>query len=209
MQNQPFNGMPQQPVQYAPVQDPDQPMMPPPQMTYTAPMQPVYDPTAPMQPVYDPTAPMQPVYPQEPMQQPMYQDPMMMPPPSQTAPMQPLVAPITYGSPNSAPETLQDKLRDLNFLFPLIACVLSVAYALFATISFGHVGALLPHFLVVWVTSLVSGAAGYLRQPILNLVAVVGYVLSMLLFLNYAYLLLPSLALCGYLVYKTFKASAR
>lgn len=86
---------------------------------------------------------------------------------------------------------------DLPVVMLLAAGVLGLAYALFVTISFSWLTKLIPHLLVVWLTVIATCAACVLRQKRIALAACAGYVLSILLFLNYFYLLLPQPILCG------------
>lgn len=107
--------------------------------------------------------------------------------------------------PMDAPDqpSLIDKIRtiipqlDLPLIMLLAAGILGLAYALFVTISFSWLTKLIPHLLVVWLTVIATCAACVLRQKRIALAACAGYVLSMLLFLNYFYLLLPQPILCG------------
>lgn len=86
---------------------------------------------------------------------------------------------------------------DLPIIMLLAAGILGLAYALFVTISFSWLTKLIPHLLVVWLTVIATCAACVLRQKRIALAACAGYVLSILLFLNYFYLLLPQPILCG------------
>jgi len=86
---------------------------------------------------------------------------------------------------------------DMPLIMLLAAGILGLAYALFVTISFSWLTKLIPHLLVVWLTVIATCAACVLRQKRIALAACAGYVLSMLLFLNYFYLLLPQPILCG------------
>ena len=86
---------------------------------------------------------------------------------------------------------------DLPVIMLLAAGILGLAYALFVTISFSWLTKLIPHLLVVWLSVIATCAACVLRQKRIALAACAGYVLSMLLFLNYFYLLLLQPILCG------------
>lgn len=76
------------------------------------------------------------------------------------------------------------------------AALLCLGYALFATISFWWLGAVLPHLVLVWVTLLIIGLALFTRQKDTMLIAALGSIAAMLLFLNYCYLLIPQAILC-------------
>lgn len=78
----------------------------------------------------------------------------------------------------------------------LAACVLGLAYALFATISFWWLKPVLPHLIVAWVALLFNGAAMLSSKRSMMLLTVVGYGAAMLLFINYMYLLIPHVLLC-------------
>ncbi len=78
----------------------------------------------------------------------------------------------------------------------LAACLLGLAYALYVTISFWWLAPVLPHLIVTWVVLLLNGAAMFLGQRRLMLLAGIGYIVAMLLFINYMYLLIPQVVLC-------------
>lgn len=78
----------------------------------------------------------------------------------------------------------------------LASCVLGLAYALYATISFWWLKAVLPHLIVAWVALLLNGAAMFSGKRSMMLLAAIGYGAAMLLFINYMYLLIPHVLLC-------------
>lgn len=78
----------------------------------------------------------------------------------------------------------------------LAAVVLGFAYALYATISFWWLTKLIPHLILVWLTVVVSGVALFAGKRELMLASAAGYVIALLLFVNYFYLLLPQPLLC-------------
>lgn len=131
-----------------------------------------------------------------------------LPPRQQTAPFTPLqpTSPIVMRSEQSAPIAQRAaavwQLLDKSMLMLLIAAVLGVAYALFVTISFWWFLRLLPHIVVTWAAVALTVAAMLTRDRRLTLVAVVGYLAAVLLFLNYCYLLIPSLLLSGFALYR-------
>lgn len=87
----------------------------------------------------------------------------------------------------------------------LAAGVLGLAYALYATISFWWLKAVLPHLILVWVTLLLNGIAMLSGKRNAMLLADVGYAVSMLLFINYMYLLIPHVLLCLWAWWKSGK----
>lgn len=86
---------------------------------------------------------------------------------------------------------------DWNVLMLLASALLGVIYALVVTITLSRLGQLIPHIIVAWATAIAAGAAGFLRNRWIALGAAVGYVIAMLLFLNYFYWLLIPAILCG------------
>ena len=80
----------------------------------------------------------------------------------------------------------------------LASFVLGIAYALFATISFWWLTKIVIHLVLIWLTVVINGAALFSGRRDWALYSLIGYGLSLLLFLNYFYLLLPSLVLCLY-----------
>ncbi len=84
----------------------------------------------------------------------------------------------------------------------LAACVLGLVYALYATISFWWLKAVLPHLIVAWIALLLNGAALFTSQRRMMLLAGIGYIVAMLLFINYMYLLIPQAVLCLYAWWK-------
>ncbi len=91
---------------------------------------------------------------------------------------------------------------DKSMLMLLVAAVLGAAYALFVTISFWWFTRLLPHIVVVWAAVALTAAAMFTRDRRLALAATIGYLIAILLFLNYCYLLIPSLLLSGFALYR-------
>lgn len=87
----------------------------------------------------------------------------------------------------------------------LAACVLGLAYALYATISFWWLKAVIPHLILVWVTLLLNGIAMLSGKRNAMLLTAVGYAVSMLLFINYMYLLIPHVLLCLWAWWKSGK----
>lgn len=76
------------------------------------------------------------------------------------------------------------------------ALILGLAYALYATISFWWLTKLLPHLILVWLTVVINGVALFTGKQDVSLIATAGYLVSLLLFINYFYLLLPQAVLC-------------
>ena len=214
---------PQQPYQGQPNQAPypqQQMPYPPMQQQMSQPMQPM------MQQPLQMSQPMQPMM-QQPLQmsqpmQPIMQQPMQgMPPMQQTgsvpyppqdqfaasqsfAPVQPMGQPMQPAPVQPMQEksdffhTALDYVRE-HQLFALIgAAVVALLYLLFILLLSGwNLGKLIP-FIIVLVASLgATGAAIILRKKFISLSACAGYVLAMLLFLNYFFILLPSAALCA------------
>lgn len=94
------------------------------------------------------------------------------------------------------------RMLDKSMLMLLVAAVLGLAYALFVTISFWWFARLLPHIVIVWAAVALTAAALFTRDRRLALAAAVGYLAAVLLFLNYCYLLIPSLLLSGFALYR-------
>ncbi|MBE5802925.1 MAG: hypothetical protein E7316_00255 [Clostridiales bacterium] len=80
----------------------------------------------------------------------------------------------------------------------MVAAILGLAYALYATISFWWLTKILVHLILVWVTVGISALALFTGNRMLTAIAAIGYVVSMLLFVNYFYLLLPQAGLCAF-----------
>ncbi len=131
-----------------------------------------------------------------------------LPPRQQTAPFTPLqpMQPIVMQNGQPAPLAQRAaavwQMLDKSMLMLLIAAVLGVAYALFVTISFWWFLRLLPHIVVTWAAVALTVAAMLTRDRRLTLVAAVAYLAAVLLFLNYCYLLIPSLLLSGFALYR-------
>lgn len=88
-------------------------------------------------------------------------------------------------------------IQERHLLFPLLAALAGLIYALYATISFWHVPQVLPHLLVTWTVVVFNGVICALKvTPLLMLATAVGYLISIVLFLNRFYLLLPAVFLC-------------
>lgn len=85
----------------------------------------------------------------------------------------------------------------------LAAAVLGLVYALYATISFWWLTKIVAHLIMVWLTVLVNAAALFKGKKEFMLVSLIGYAVSMLLFMNYLYLLIPQALLCGWAYLRT------
>ncbi|MBP3637212.1 MAG: hypothetical protein J6K13_06645 [Clostridia bacterium] len=79
----------------------------------------------------------------------------------------------------------------------LCSLILGLAYALYATISFWWLSKLLPHLILVWLTAVINGVALFTGKQDISLITAAGYLVSLLLFVNYFYLLLPQAVLCA------------
>ena len=79
----------------------------------------------------------------------------------------------------------------------LCALILGLAYALYATISFWWLTTLLPHLILIWLTVVINGVALFTGKQDISLITAAGYLVSLLLFVNYFYLLLPQAVLCA------------
>lgn len=88
------------------------------------------------------------------------------------------------------------KLLDPVAVALLAACVLGLAYALYATISFWWLTAVLPHLVVTWLVVVLNGVTMVMGHRRMMLLSAIGYAIAMLLFINYMYLLIPQAILC-------------
>ena len=79
----------------------------------------------------------------------------------------------------------------------LIAAVLGLAYALYATISFWWLTKIILHLILAWGAVAINTYALFTRKQTMMLFAAAAYLVAGLLFINYCYLLLPQLILCG------------
>ena len=78
----------------------------------------------------------------------------------------------------------------------LVAAVLGLAYALYATISFWWLSKIILHLVLAWGSVALNAYALFTRKQNLMFFAAAGYLVSMLLFINYCYLLILQLILC-------------
>lgn len=85
----------------------------------------------------------------------------------------------------------------------LAAGVLGLIYALYATISYWWLTKILMHLILTWLTVGINAVAMFRSDRRMMAVAVVGYIVSMLLFVNYLYLLIPSALLCVFAWWKS------
>lgn len=81
-------------------------------------------------------------------------------------------------------------------VFLLGAAVLGAAYALYISISFWWYIKVLAHLIACWAALGLNVAALFSRRKNITLLAALAYGAAILLFLNYAYLLVPQLVLC-------------
>ena len=79
----------------------------------------------------------------------------------------------------------------------LVAAVLGLAYALYASISFWWLTKIILHLILAWAAVGVNAYALITRKQPMMLLAAVCYLVAMLLFINYCYLLIPQLILCA------------
>ena len=79
----------------------------------------------------------------------------------------------------------------------LVAAVLGLAYALYASISFWWLTKIILHLILAWAAVGVNAYALFTRKQPMMLLAAVCYLVAMLLFINYCYLLIPQLILCA------------
>lgn len=107
------------------------------------------------------------------------------------------------------PTTLPAKLKllwqqlDPAAVMLLAAVVLGFAYALYVTISFWWLNKLIAHLVLIWLTVALNGIALISGKRELMLATALCYIISMLLFINYFYLLLIQPALCLWAWWKT------
>ena len=85
----------------------------------------------------------------------------------------------------------------------LAAAIAGGIYALYTTIALGHISQLIAHVIVIWLTVAVNILALFSYKHEIKLVAAVGYVIAMLLFLNFFYWLIPSCALSAWAWWKS------
>lgn len=78
----------------------------------------------------------------------------------------------------------------------MAAAILGLGYAIFASVSFWWLTKVLFHLILVWATVGINVIALFTSNRSLTALSVVGYIVSMVLFVNYCYLLLPQAALC-------------
>ncbi len=79
----------------------------------------------------------------------------------------------------------------------LVAAVLGLAYALYATISFWWLTKIILHLILAWGAVAVNAYALFTRKQTMMLIAAAAYLVAGLLFINYCYLLIPQLILCA------------
>lgn len=79
----------------------------------------------------------------------------------------------------------------------LVAAVLGLGYALYASISFWWLTKIILHLILAWAAVGVNAYALITRKQPMMLLAAVCYLVAMLLFINYCYLLIPQLILCA------------
>ena len=79
----------------------------------------------------------------------------------------------------------------------LVAAVLGLAYALYASISFWWLTKIILHLILAWAAVGVNAYALFTRKQPMMLLAAVCYLVAMLLFINCCYLLIPQLILCA------------
>ena len=79
----------------------------------------------------------------------------------------------------------------------LVAAVLGLAYALYATISFWWLTKIILHLILAWGAVGLNTYALFTRKQSVMHFAAVAYLVAMLLFINYCYLLIPQLILCA------------
>lgn len=79
----------------------------------------------------------------------------------------------------------------------LVAAVLGLAYALYATISFWWLTKIILHLVIAWSAVAMNAYALFSRKQTMMLIAAGLYLISMLLFINYCYLLIPQMILCA------------
>jgi len=78
----------------------------------------------------------------------------------------------------------------------LVAAILGLGYALYATITYWWLTKIIAHLVIAWVSVGINAMALFRSNRQLMAVAAVGYVIAMLLFMNYFYLLLLQALLC-------------
>ena len=113
-------------------------------------------------------------------------------------------SPQNTGRMNTIPYQPQEKSRlqqiwqqlDPAAVALLAAAVLGLAYALFATISFWWLTRITAHLVLVWIALVFNAGALFTSRRELMLLSCIGYVVSMFLFVNYLYLLIPQAGLC-------------
>lgn len=144
-------------------------------------------------PVVPPAQQPAPYPPQQPVPQPYHPQ---NPPPGYVTGNYPPVQQPQMTQPTQPIRSIAENL-DWNVVMLLVSALLGVIYALVVTITLSHLGQLIPHMIVAWLSALGAGSASFLRNRWAALGAAIGYVLAMLLFLNYFYWLLLPAILCG------------
>lgn len=192
---QPAPQMPMQPVQqpYAPQQMPPQQL--PPQgypQQHTMPQMPAQ----PFPPQQMPQQMPPQAYPGQPL---MQQPPMQQPPrqPTGSVAMSPQFRQMTQPVQAQHDNLITAVTSGKKSAWMMAAgVVLALIYALYVSINYGGVSKIIPHIVVTWLSVLCSGAAAYLYDSRMILVAGAGLVIAMLLFLNTWYLIIPAAILC-------------
>lgn len=186
---------------------PQQPPMMQQTMPQPMPMQQPYPPQGyPQQPAMQP---IQPPMPAQPYPQPQFTRPQQMPvlqPANQPMPrqstssvaMSPQFRQMTQPVQVPQAENLLTAVKagKKNAWLMLAGVLLGLIYAIYVTVTYGSVSRIIPHIVVTWLSVLCSGGAAYLYDNRMIIVAGAGFVISMLLFLNTWYLIIPAAALC-------------
>ena len=113
-------------------------------------------------------------------------------------------SPQNTGRMNTVPYQVQEQNRlqqiwqqlDPAAVALLAAAVLGLAYALFATISFWWLTRIIAHLVLAWIALVINTGALFTGKRELMLLSCVCYVVTMFLFVNYLYLLIPQAGLC-------------